>query len=83
MLFVPKTMVCQILNQLASNEPKLDVIRRWLQQAGLTGDMQKKLIDNLKETLFDNLKPSQIEEKYFDLLSTLATKITQNNNSAI
>jgi len=76
-------MVCQILNQLASNEPKLDVIRRWLQQAGLTGDMQKKLIDNLKETLFDNLKPSQIEEKYFDLLSTLATKITQNNNSAI
>lgn len=51
---------------------KLDVIKRWLAGGGIQGDLQKTILNKIKEDVFNNLKSSQIEDCYFDLLEKLA-----------
>jgi hypothetical protein len=63
---------------LDASEPKLEVIRRWLREGGITGNGAKDIIEGLKEQLFSALKPSQIDEKYYDFLEALASKFSSN-----
>ena len=63
------------LSQLRGTEPKVVVIRRWLQRGGLESDDVRSALESLKERLFNALKPSHIEDKYFKALEELATKL--------
>lgn len=54
---------------------KLAVIRRWLHTATLPSDTVNEIIEDLKQVVFDHIKPSDIEEKYFRLLAELRTRI--------
>jgi len=37
--------------------------------------VQKEILDNLKEHLFNNIKPSQVEDNYYNLLDKIAIHI--------
>lgn len=63
------------IDALAGNDPKMNVLRGWLHRGGLTGDDFKRSLDAVKEQLFAELKPSQIEDKYYDFLSKLHAKL--------
>jgi len=67
-------------DELANGGHKLQVIRKWLQHGALHPDEQKGLLQTLKERLFDDLKPSQIDERYYKLLAALAAKVQSQNN---
>ena len=64
------------LNELDGHEPKLEVVRKWLKAGGLTADNAKSIIDSLKEQLFSALKANQIEEKYYEFLIALASRLS-------
>jgi hypothetical protein len=62
-------------SDLDSGDGKLSVIRRWLGEGGLAPDSIFEVLEQLKEKLFDDLKPSQIEEEYFSMLRALGKKL--------
>jgi hypothetical protein len=62
------------ISQLQGPDPKLPLIRKWLQSNGISSEATKAALDKIKEALFVDLKPSQIEDKYFDLLAELAKR---------
>jgi energy-coupling factor transporter ATP-binding protein EcfA2 len=68
------------VSDLAGSEPKLLVVRRWLEAQGIGSNDAKRLIESLKERVFTNLKPSHIEDKYFLFLSGLKTRLGKNSS---
>ena len=56
--------------------PRLNTIRRWLARGGISADGQRSILESLKEMLLENLKPSHVEEDYYDLLVALAAKLS-------
>jgi len=63
------------LAALQGDQPKLATVKGWLQRGGVSGQELKLLVDMIKEQLFSNLKPSQVEPKYYEFLSELAKKL--------
>ena len=57
-----------IFDALTTAAPKLSTIKAWLVRGKIGGDEIKRLLESIKETLFSDLKPSQIEDEYYDLL---------------
>lgn len=65
----------------APGESKLRALERWLQKSGVQGDTKKEILNEIKGALIRNLKPALIEDKYFELLKTLAASIRSEMNS--
>jgi hypothetical protein len=59
-------------SKLGQSNAKLREIDRWLGGGGVSREQRKAEITKLKEKLFDNLKPSDVEPRYFEFLSELA-----------
>jgi len=53
--------------ELNSPRGKIAAIERWL---GQNGD-RRQVLDQIKDSVFDNLKPSQIEPAYYDYLEAV------------
>src|SRR3989339_2173929 len=49
----------------------LFVINEWLKTNSFSADDSKNIIDDLKNNIFENLKPSDIIEEYYDFVSEL------------
>lgn len=64
------------VSALAHESGKLHVMRKWLQSAGLTPEQQKESLETLKERLFQALKPSHLEDRYYDFLIALEKRLT-------
>jgi len=60
---------------LSAAEPKLNTIKTWLVRGGIGTDEIKRILESVKEQLFSELKPSHIEEKYYDLLVQVSSKL--------
>jgi predicted ATP-dependent endonuclease of OLD family len=56
----------------------LFVISEWLKTNGFSSDESKKIIDDFKNKIFQNLKPSDILDKYYDFVSELEKQINLN-----
>lgn len=53
---------------------RLAIIQKWLEGAGMENRKVKTILNSVKEEIFTNLKPSQIEPSYYALLEQLVTK---------
>jgi hypothetical protein len=60
---------------LRTAEPKINTIKTWLHRGGIGVDDVKPILETLKEQLFLELKPSHIEDKYYDLLVQISSKL--------
>lgn len=47
------------------------VLKKWVKIPSFDKDKQKEITDSIKETVFSELKPSQIEDNYYNLLEKL------------
>jgi len=65
--------------QFGKGSGKLSTIMRWLTEAGLESDGIKAVLDRIREGVFANLKPEDIEESYFALLAGLAARLPTAN----
>jgi len=54
---------------------RLRALDRWLAAGGIDKDGRKSLINEIKSHVSDNLKPSNIESSYYDLLKALAERL--------
>jgi hypothetical protein len=63
------------LTELKVEHGRVDVIRRWLQQGGLDKAAVASELNEIKESVFNNLRPNQIEDSYYELLSELAARV--------
>lgn len=59
------------LEELNGPEAKLSTIRKWLIRGGITPDTAKPMLEGLKERLFNSLKPTLIEDRYYSFLEAL------------
>ena len=68
--------------ELFSNDNgKIYNLKTWL-KSGKLDDQIKKILEEVKESIFDNLKTADITENYFDYLEKLAEKVkSQIGNS--
>jgi hypothetical protein len=57
---------------------KLAHIKVWLERGKIPHDAQKDILNGIKENVFNDLKPSHIEDKYFMLMEQLAIKVENN-----
>lgn len=55
----------------------LFVINEWLKTNSFSADDSKNIIDDLKNNIFENLKPSDIIEEYYDFVSELEKQMTK------
>lgn len=60
------------------NGGKLHSIEVWLSKSGFTAEHKKEVIGLLKDQLTENLEPSQIESRYYEMLNELS-KVVQTN----
>ena len=63
------------LGDLSGSDAKLPVVRKWIHQGGISADNSKIIIEGLKAKLFDSLKPSHIDDKYYSFLQALEQKL--------
>ncbi|TRZ78677.1 hypothetical protein D4R87_00060 [bacterium] len=56
----------------------LFVINEWLKTNNFSGEESKNIIDDLKNNIFENLKPSDIIEEYYDFVSELEKQIMKD-----
>lgn len=63
------------LEELIGPDSKLMVIRRWIIRGGIPSDNSKTILEGLKTKLFESLKPSHIDDKYYSLLQVLQEKL--------
>jgi len=47
------------------------ILKKWVKIPSFDKDKQKEITDSIKETVFSELKPSQIEDNYYNLLEKL------------
>ena len=64
---------------LPASKDKLDAIRKWLIQQGLTPEQANHNLTTIKNSLFENLKSQNIEDTYILLLEKLAGQYFQTN----
>jgi hypothetical protein len=50
-------------------------VKRWLSAQGIAGDQIKEILNHLKDAIFNNLKPSDVDPKYYDFLKGLQSFI--------
>lgn len=48
------------------------VLKEWLKASTINSEMQKEVLDSIKENVFAELKPSQIGNNYYNLIEKLA-----------
>lgn len=61
------------LSQEELSEPKGKIysLKKWIEKGGLQIEEREKIIDIIKEHIFDDLKPSHIEPNYYKFLGNL------------
>ena len=76
-------------SQLVNTDPQFDdtrgilfAIKEWLNKNGLSKD-SKYIIEGLKDYIFDNLKPSDIKDEYYDLITELAKIIDSGKPTSV
>jgi predicted ATP-dependent endonuclease of OLD family len=57
--------------ELSQNKGKIRSLKEWLRKQNIMDDKQKKIIDSIKENLFDNLEMEHIEDSYYEFLENL------------
>lgn len=62
---------------LVHGNGRLYALKVWLEKAGVTGDDLKAIIETFKDEVFRNLKYTQVEKEYYDLLEKLADKLSK------
>lgn len=65
--------------QFAKSSGKLSTIVQWLAAAGLQPDAIKLALDRIRERVFSNLRPEDIEESYLALVTALAARLPSSN----
>jgi predicted ATP-dependent endonuclease of OLD family len=68
--------------KLNSSKGRIHAIRSWLIQGGIEQDKLREILNSIKDDIFDNLKSSHIEQKYYDFLSKLADYISKMKSVA-
>lgn len=63
------------VDELKDSRGKLASIHAWLSSAGMNPEQTKRATDKIKEYLTENLKPSQVEEAYLEMLERLSQDI--------
>ena len=63
------------ISTLSGPEPKIKILRDWLKNGGLSEEEIKDRLEFIKENVFNNLKSTNIEDKYFNMLRELAREI--------
>lgn len=71
-----------VIEDLKGEKPKIEVLSSWLQKSGIVGESQKQFLNRIKSYVFENLKPSQIELKYFDIIQVLSQKLGEIQNQS-
>jgi len=59
----------------------LAALSKWLSRAGLQAEEKKAFVENVKESLFTQLRLKHIRPEYYDMLRNLATKVAASANS--
>lgn len=57
---------------------KLGYLQKGFKSFGIKDDTSKKILDDLKNYLFEHIKPLSIDESYYKLLVALAEKVAKN-----
>jgi len=85
--FVKKVKFDSVIKQIKSelsigNDPDISTekgriygLRKWLSEAKITSNEHDSIIKRVKESVFDDLKISDIEEKYFEFLESLKSSL--------
>ncbi len=60
------------INILPENKGKLAVIRKWLIKNGMTADQAQDILNQIKDSIFENLKYQNIEDTYIKLLKRIS-----------
>jgi hypothetical protein len=63
--------------RLTGEEPKLEIVRVWLEKGGIKGDGLKETMERVKRKLFEDLRPLHIEDCYFDVLQALTQHVNR------
>mgnify|MGYP001612783986 CR=1 FL=1 len=58
-------------SDLSNKNGKIYAIQSWLNKSKIDNKEQKKIIDSIKESIFEDLKPSYIEPVYYEFLEKL------------
>ena len=76
---IPKYPQLSNINDSKFSDSKgiLFVINEWLKTNSFSADDSKNIIDDLKNNIFENLKPSDIIEEYYDFVSELEKQMTK------
>lgn len=64
--------------ELNVQDGKINVIKKWFKKGGIPADAIKRLLEQIKSDVFDNLKPAQISDVYWDLLRGIPDKFLSN-----
>lgn len=64
-------------SKISDSRGILFVINEWLKTNSFSADDSKNIIDDLKNNIFENLKPSDIIEEYYDFVSELEKQMTK------
>ncbi len=64
---------------LSVEKGRLKVIAQWLDNGGIDQEEKERLLRHIKESLFDSIKPNQIEERYLDVLAELGKAVDEMN----
>jgi hypothetical protein len=87
-VFQPKLVEIQARYSLGefSDDPtrsvgRLRALDRWLATGGLGKEDRKAVVNEIKSYVSDNLKPSNIESSYYDLLKALAERLDEQQSS--
>ena len=63
------------IHSLSCGIKKLDVIKSWLCAGSIPENIRKEIIEEIKESVFNSIEPTQIDQKYFELLSNIQKKL--------
>jgi hypothetical protein len=61
-----------------ADSARLNAVKNLLRKVQLNGEQIKDFISSLKDVIFNDLKPSQIEPRYYSFLSRLAKSLGEN-----
>jgi energy-coupling factor transporter ATP-binding protein EcfA2 len=63
------------LTTLGGSQNRLHAVRQWLASNGVNDADTRAGLEYLKKTLFDNLKPAAIEDRFFDVCDAILEKL--------
>jgi hypothetical protein len=56
-------------DKLPEKSGKIAAIQAWLLKNGITGDEVKEILEDLKNTIFEDLKISNVDKEYYKLIN--------------